>query len=211
MKKSPKIIVGKGKKLGPRVQLGAVSGRAVADSKLVIGDHANIRSGAVVYAGSRIGNHLETGHNAVIREENRIGDHFSIWTNSIVDYGCKIGNGVKVHCNCYVAQFTTLEDDVFLAPGVIIANDLHPGAPDVVDCMKGPTLKKGVQVGCNVTILPHVTIGEHSLIGAGSVVSKDIPPYTIAYGNPARPAKKITDLKCSVKEHFPYEHLKKLG
>ncbi|OGR89402.1 MAG: hypothetical protein A3A86_02940 [Elusimicrobia bacterium RIFCSPLOWO2_01_FULL_60_11] len=129
----------------------------------------------------------------------------------MVDYGCKIGNGVKVHCNCYVSQFTTLEDDVFLAPGVIIANDLHPGAPDFRDCMKGPTIKKGAQIGCNVTILPHVTIGEHSLIGAGSVVTKDIPPYSIAYGNPARAAKKIADFKCSVKDHRPYEYLKKLG
>ena len=210
MKKS-KIIIGKGKKLGIHVQLGAASGRAIPDLRLAIGDHAHIRSGAVIYSGSKIGNHLETGHNAVIREENRIGNHFSIWTNSVVDYGCKIGNGVKVHCNCYVSQFTTLEDDVFLAPGVIIANDLHPGAPDFRDCMKGPTIKKGAQIGCNVTILPHVTIGEHSLIGAGSVVTKDIPPYSIAYGNPARAAKKIADFKCSVKDHRPYEYLKKLG
>lgn len=210
MKKS-KIIIGKGKKLGRHVQLGVPSGRKVADLRLVIGSHANIRSGTVIYLGSRIGSRLETGHNAVIREENIIGGDFSIWNNSTVDYGCKIGNGVKIHCNCYVAQFTTLEDDVFLAPGVIIANDMHPGAPDSKDCMKGPTLKKGVQVGCNVTLLPRVTIGEHSLIGAGSVVTRDIPPFSLAYGNPARVIKKITDLKCSVKNHFPYEHLKKFG
>jgi acetyltransferase-like isoleucine patch superfamily enzyme len=206
-----KIVVGKNKKLGKNVQLGIASGRKVRDEKLVIGDHANIRSGAVIYGGSKIGSHLETGHNAVVREENVIGNHFSLWTNSIVDYGCKIGDNVKIHCNCYVAQFTTMEDDVFLAPGVTIANDLHPGAPDFRDCMKGPTLKKGVQIGCNVTILPGVTIGEYSLIGAGSVVTKDIPAFSIAYGNPARAAKKITDYHCGVKKHFPYDHLKKLG
>ena len=210
--KSPrkKIVVGKNKTVGLHVQIGAVPGRKVPDLTLRIGDGANIRSGTVIYMGSRIGSHLETGHHAVIREENVIGDHCSIWTNSVVDYGCRIGNNVKIHCNCYIAQFTTIEDDVFIAPGVIVANDLHPGSPDFRDCMKGPTLKKGAQIGCNVTLLPHVTVGEHALIGAGSVVTKDIPAYAVAYGNPARAVKKVTDLRCAVKNHSPYEHLKKV-
>ncbi len=206
-----KISVGKKKRLGKNVQLGVFSGRKIKSMTLSIGDSPNIRSGSVIYLGSRIGKNLETGHNAVIREENSIGDGFSLWTNSIVDYGCKIGDNVKIHCNCYVAQFTTIEDDVFMAPGVTVANDLHPGSPDFRDCMKGPTIKKGAQIGCNVTLLPGVTIGEHSLIGAGSVVTKDIPAYSLAYGNPARVAKKITDMKCSIKKNFPYEHLKKHG
>lgn len=207
-KPSKKIIIGKNKNLGLHVQIGAVPGRKVSDLKLVIGDGANVRSGTVIYLGSRIGDRLETGHNAVIREENVIGNHFSIWTNSVLDYGCKIGDNVKIHCNCYVSQFTTMEDGVFLAPGVTVANDLHPGSPDFLACMKGPTLKKGAQIGCSVTLLPHVTVGEHSLIGAGSVVTKDIPPFSLAYGNPARVVKKITELKCSVRNHFPYEFLK---
>ena len=202
-----KILIGKGKKLQKGVTLGLPPSRALKDLRLIVGSHANLRSGTVIYLGSRIGDHLETGHNAVIREENRIGDHFSLWSNSIVDYACVIGDNVKIHCNCYIAQFTTIEDGVFLAPGVIVANDLHPGSPNALACMKGPTLKKGVQIGCNVTLLPHVTIGEHSLIGAGSVVTKDIPSYSLAYGNPARVVKKVTALKCSIKNHLPYDFL----
>ena len=205
-----KIVIGKNRKLGPHVQIGAVPGRKVKDLNLVIGDRSNVRSGTVIYLGSRIGHGLETGHNAVIREENVIGNDFSVWTNSVVDYGCKIGNNVKIHCNCYIAQFTVIEDDVFIAPGVIVANDLHPGSPDFLACMKGPTLKKGAQIGCNVTLLPRVTVGEHALIGAGSVVTKDIPAYAVAYGNPARAVKIVTDVKCSVKNHAPYAHLKKV-
>ena len=210
--KSPrrKILIGKNKRLGLHVQVGAVPGRKISSSALAIGDHANIRSGSVIYLGSKIGNRLETGHNAVIREENVIGDHFSVWTNSVLDYGCKIGNNVKIHCNCYIAQFTTIEDDVFIAPGVIVANDLHPGSPEFLTCMQGPTLKRGAQIGCNVTLLPHVTIGERALIGAGSVVTKDVPPYSLAYGNPARVIKNVMELECSVKKHFPYKHLKKV-
>ena len=125
----------------------------------------------------------------------------------MVDYGCQIGNNVKIHCNCYVSQFTTIEDDAFLAPGVVVANDLHPGSPDYEACMRGPTIKRGAQIGCNVTLLPHVVIGKHALVGAGSVVTKDVPDYAVVYGNPARVRKNVKDLKCSVRHHFPYRFL----
>ena len=203
------VRIGKNKKLERGVLVGELPARKVKDLKLIVGDHATLRSGTVIYLGSRIGSHLETGHNAVIREENRIGDHFALWNNSVVDYSCRIGNNVKIHCNCYIAQFTEIEDDVFLAPGVIVANDFHPGTPDAFDCMKGPTIKRGAQIGCNVTILPRVVIGEHSLIGAGSVVVGDIPPYSIAVGNPAKVIKKINKYQCPVKGNSPYDFLLK--
>jgi acetyltransferase-like isoleucine patch superfamily enzyme len=175
---------------------------------LTIGNYATIRSGSALYAGTQVGNYLQTGHNAVIREENQIGDHFCLWSNSIVDYGCKIGSHVKIHSLCYLAQYTTVEDNVFMAPGVIIANDFHPGSKYSKGCMKGPIIKKGAQVGCNVTILPFVTIGEHALIGAGSVVTRDVPPYSVVYGNPARIAKKkIHEISCPVSSHKPYEEM----
>ena len=84
---------------------------------MVIGANAVIRSGTVIYLGSTIGKNLQTGHHAVIREENIIGDDFKLWNNSTMDYGCRIGDNVKIHCNCYVAQYTVLESGVFLAPG----------------------------------------------------------------------------------------------
>jgi acetyltransferase-like isoleucine patch superfamily enzyme len=175
------------------VILGYLTGRPIEDSSLSIGPNAHIRSGTVIYAGSSIGEGLQTGHNAVIREENQIGDHFNIWNNSTIDYGCSIGKNVKVHCNVYVAQYTTLEDDVFLAPGVMIANDPHPLCGL---CMKGPTIKRGARIGVNTTILPFITIGEGALIGAGSVVTKDIPAGSLAYGSPAQVIKSVEELDC---------------
>jgi acetyltransferase-like isoleucine patch superfamily enzyme len=62
--------------------------------------------------------------------------------------------------------------------------------------MRGPTIKRGAQIGVNATLLPFVTIGEHAVIGAGSVVTKDVPPQTVVYGNPARVVKDIHDLGC---------------
>jgi acetyltransferase-like isoleucine patch superfamily enzyme len=189
----------------PEAIVGYLSPRRGVSSELVIGAGARIRSGSVIYAGSVIGDGLETGHNAVIREQNTIGDHFSIWNNSVIDYGCTIGSNVKIHCNIYVSQFTVIEDDVFLAPGVTIANDIHPGCPESGECMKGPVLKKGCRIGVNVTIVPYVTIGEGTLVGSGAVVTKDLPPGVLAYGNPARVHCELSELRCKTgRREAPY-------
>ncbi len=161
---------------------------------LVLGPGARLRSGTVLYDGATIGRRLETGHGVVIREACEIGDDVSIWSNSVVDYGCRIGDRVKIHCNCYVAQFTDLGNDVFLAPGVTIANDLYPGDRRSAQLMAGPRIGAGAQIGVNVTILPFVRIGAGALIGAGSVVTRDIPAEVVAFGNPAVPRRRVTEL-----------------
>jgi acetyltransferase-like isoleucine patch superfamily enzyme len=179
------------------VILGYRPGREVKTTDLRVGAHARLRSGTVLYGGTTIGDHFETGHNVVVREENIIGDRVSIWNNTVIDYGCRIGHRVKIHCNVYVAQFTVLEDDVFMAPGVTIANDPHPGCAFSWKCMRGPTIRRGAQLGVNVTVIPFVTIGEGALIGSGSVVTRDIPAGMVAYGNPARPVRAVADLTCT--------------
>jgi acetyltransferase-like isoleucine patch superfamily enzyme len=206
VQKVGEVVLGSNARFDEGVILGYLSPRGGVSPVLQIGNDAVMRSGTVIYAGSTIGDRLETGHNVVIREENRVGSHVSIWNNTVVDYGCNIGDNVKIHCNCYIAQFTTIEDGVFIAPGVNIANDIHPGCPDSKPCMRGPTLKRGVQIGVNVTILPYVTIGERSLVGSGAVVTRDIPPNSVVYGNPARVQGSIFDLKCTTKirDRGPY-------
>ena len=163
-------------------------------SPLVLGAGARLRSGTVLYDGSTIGRRLETGHGVVIREGCEVGDDVSVWTNSVIDYGCRIGDRVKIHCNCYVAQYSELEDDVFLAPGVTIANDLYPGDRRSAQLMAGPSIGAGAQIGVNVTILPFVRIGAGALIGAGSVVTRDVPAAVVAFGNPAIPRRAVAEL-----------------
>lgn len=177
----------------PDVVIGYPVVRTDADP-LVIGPGARLRSGTVLYEGTTIGQRLQTGHGVVVREACEIGDDVSIWSNSVVDYGCRIGDRVKIHCNCYVAQFTELEDDVFLAPGVTIANDLYPGDQHSARLMAGPRIGAGAQIGVNVTILPFVRIGAGALIGAGSVVTRDIPAAAVAFGNPAVPRGGVAEL-----------------
>jgi acetyltransferase-like isoleucine patch superfamily enzyme len=193
----PILTIGAGCLVDVGVILGYPASRGKNIEAVIIGDNARIRTGTVIYGGVVIGANLQTGHNVVIREENQIGDDFNIWNNSVIDYGCKIGKGVKIHCNCYVAQFTNIEDLVFMAPGVTIANDLHPGCELSGKCMRGPHIGRGAQIGVNVTILPFVKIGEGSLIGGGSVVSKDIPPFSLAYGNPARVVRDVREMTCT--------------
>lgn len=181
--------------LDDNVVLGHKPSRSVPTSTLVIGSGANIRCGTVIYEGSKIGSGLETGHNVVIREENTLGNNVGVWGNSVIDYGCRIGNNVKIHTGVYVAQFTIIEDDVFLGPGVTITNDPHPLC---ADCTKenGPTIKRGARIGANVTILPGVVVGEYALIGAGSVVTRDVPARKLAYGNPAKTHGDVDSISC---------------
>ena len=129
----------------PDVLLGYRPGRTPRDPRLILGPGTRLRAGTVLYGGSRIGARLETGHHVVIREDNDLGDDVKIWNNATIDYGCRIGHRVKIHTNVYVAQFTTLEDDVFLAPGVMIANDPHPGCRFSAQCMRGPTIQAGAR------------------------------------------------------------------
>jgi acetyltransferase-like isoleucine patch superfamily enzyme len=187
------LRIGEGLVADDGVTLGYPSDRSPARG-LVLGPGARLRSGTVLYAGVEAGRELQTGHHVIVREGTRIGDEVAVWSNTVVDYGCLIGDRVKIHSNCYVAQFSELEDDVFLAPGVTIANDLFPGNPESAAAMAGPLIQAGAQLGVNATILPYVTIGTGAIVGAGSVVTKDIPPGTVAYGNPAVPARRVADL-----------------
>ena len=172
------VKLGANPKIGEYVILGVIPDKMREPVETVIGDNAVIRSHTVIYAG------------------NQIGDNFNIWNCSTIDYGCTIGNDVKIHCNCYVAQFTVVEDNAFMAPGVTIANDIHPGCDFSSECMRGPHIEEGVEIGVNVTILPFVRIGAHSVIGSGTVITQDIPPGSVVVGNPGRVICSIHDLKC---------------
>jgi acetyltransferase-like isoleucine patch superfamily enzyme len=166
------------------VVLGYRAARLDSPGPLLLGQRATLRSGTVLYEASRIGDDFATGHNVVVREENEIGDRVEVWSNSVIDYGCRIGSDVKIHTSVYVAQFTVIEDEVFLAPGVMIANDKHPIDPTN---LRGPTIRRGAVIGINSTILPGLEIGAGATVGAGSVVTTDVAPGALVYGSPARP------------------------
>lgn len=192
------VKLGAGARIDPGASVGYAPLRSIKDQMTIIGDNAVCLSGSVMYQGCRVGDGLIIAHHAIIREENVIGNNFNLWAHSVIDYGCQIGDNVKIHSHVYVAQFSVIEDNVFIAPGAILSNDPHPGCTNSWECLKGPVIRKGAQIGAHVTILPGITVGEDALIGAGSVVTKDVPADAVVYGNPAKVIKKIADIRCPV-------------
>jgi acetyltransferase-like isoleucine patch superfamily enzyme len=177
----------------PDVLLAYLSARD-GSTTLVLGAGARLRSGTVLYAGTRIGDRFTTGHHVIVREQCDIGDDVSVWSGSVVDYGCRVADGVKIHTNCYVAQHTEIRAGAFLAPGVSFANDLYPGQQASAEVMAGPVVGEEAQLGVNVTVLPYVRIGAGSIVGAGSVVTRDLPDGVVAYGSPAVVRGRVGDL-----------------
>ena len=197
-----KVKIGQNSKIDSSAIIGYYPGKEKYRGwkKIILGDikigkNAIIREYSIIYINVTIGDFLEMGHFSIIMEDNTVGSYLVLGNNSCIDFGCKIGNNVQIHNNVYIAQYTIIEDGVLLGPGVVTCNDL---CPTCTDCLKGPTIKAGAQVGGGVTILPRVKIGKRAVIGAGSVVTKDIKPEMIAYGNPAREVMHINDLKCKM-------------
>ena len=171
-------------------------GKEPGELPTVIGENSIIRSHTVIYAGNRIGARFQTGHGALIREENEIGDDVSIGSHSVIEHHIWIGNGVRVHSQVFVPEYTRLEDECWLGPNVVMTNALHPRCPKVKECLKGATVERGAKIGAGVVLLPDITIGEMALIGAGAVVVSDVPPGAVMVGSPARQVKHISELDC---------------
>ncbi|MBL0162045.1 MAG: N-acetyltransferase [Bryobacterales bacterium] len=130
----------------------------------------------------------------------RIGDETKLGTFVEVQKNATIGARCKISSHTFICEGVTIEDNVFIGHGVVFINDMYPratapggGLQTEADWKVDPTLvKKGASIGSGATILANVTIGENAIVGAGSVVTRDIPPDTIAAGNPARVLRKVT-------------------
>jgi acetyltransferase-like isoleucine patch superfamily enzyme len=159
--------------------------------KTIIGDNAIIRSHTVIYAGNKIGNNFQTGNKVNIRELNEIGENVSIGSHSVVEHHVKIKDNVRIHSSVFIPEFTILEKDCWIGPGVFMTNAKYPKSANVKNELKGVRVGENAKIGANVTILPAVIIGSGSLIGAGSVITKDVKRSSIYAGNPARFLRKV--------------------
>lgn len=116
-------------------------------------------------------------HPSVNLENVRLGIGNYIQENVVLQAESEIGNNCAVNAGSIVSHETKLGHTVFLAPGVRLAG-----------CI---TVEDGVFIGVGATVLPRLKIGKWSIVGAGSVVTKDVPPYTVVAGNPARILKAV--------------------
>jgi UDP-2-acetamido-3-amino-2,3-dideoxy-glucuronate N-acetyltransferase len=103
-----------------------------------------------------------------------------------VENGAVIGDRVTIKCGVQVWDGVTLEDDVFVGPNATFTNDRFPRSKQYPEKFLPTLVHRGASIGANATILPGVTIGKNAMVGAGAVVTRDVPPYAIVVGNPAR-------------------------
>ena len=128
-----------------------------------------------------------------------IGDDVKIGTFVEIQKGAKVGNRCKISSHTFICEGVTIEEEVFIGHNVTFINDLYPRAATGAGQLQTeadwaciPTLvKKGASIGSSATLLCGITIGEHAIVGAGSVVTKDVPPYTVVAGNPAKVLKVL--------------------
>jgi len=191
----PGVVLGEGVEVGDFAIVGhPYRGQAEACVATVVGDGAVIRSHTVIYAGCRLGRGLQTGHGALIREHTVIGDEVSIGSGTVVEFRVTIEDGVRIHSQAFVPEFSYLKRGCWLGPNVVLTNAKYPLSPGVKERLRGPTVEEGAMIGANATILPGLVIGRRALVGAGSVVTHDVAEGTVVAGNPARVIASLADL-----------------
>jgi len=142
---------------------------SILDKSVIIGDNTKIWHFSHILSGTTIGQNCSFGQNCVAGPKVRIGD------------------GVKVQNNVSIYEGVEIEDDVFLGPSMVFTNVINPRAfIQRKDEFKKTLLKKGCSIGANATIVCGITIGEYALIGSGAVINKDVKPYALMVGVPAK-------------------------
>jgi acetyltransferase-like isoleucine patch superfamily enzyme len=159
-----------------------------------IGDGTIVSTGAVVFAGSRIGARVILGDQSCVRERVTVGDDVVLGRGSLIENDTTVGAMTKIQAEAYITAYSTLEEHVFVAPCVVTSNDNFMGRTERRrDLIEGPTIRRGARIGAGAVLCPAVEIGEEAFVGAGAVVTKDVPPRTLVVGNPARKLRDVPE------------------
>jgi len=203
----PSAIVYPGTKLGEGVKVlehavvgkqPALSPRSTAKREELppaeIGDGTIVSTGAVVFAGARVGARVILGDQSCVRERVSVADDVVIGRGSLVENDTTIGAMTKIQAEAYITAYSTLEEHVFIAPCVVTTNDNFMGRTERRhELIKGPTIRRGARIGGGAILLPGVEIGEEAYVGAGAVVTKNVEPRMLVVGNPARVMRGVSD------------------
>src|ERR1700690_4436488 len=135
---------------------------------------------------SSIGDNTRVWAFAHVLPKAVIGENCNICDHTFIENDVVIGNRVTIKSGVQLWDGVTLDDDVFVGPNATFTNDLFPRSKQYPEAFARTVIRKGASIGANATILAGLTIGQHAMVGAGSVVTKDVPPFAIVVGNPAR-------------------------
>jgi acetyltransferase-like isoleucine patch superfamily enzyme len=182
------VVLGKAPKLAPT---SGAAGQPV--DALIIEEGAAICAGAIVFAGAHIGPRAIIGDQSYVRERATVGERTVIGRGSAVDNDVTVGARVKIQSGCYLTAHSTVEDDVFVAPGVVTTNDPTAGrhGPDMA--LTGCVLRRACRIGGGAVLLPGVEVGEEAFVGAGSVVTRNVPARAVVIGTPARRIRDVEE------------------
>jgi len=128
-----------------------------------------------------------------VRERALVGPGSVIGRGSAVDNDVTVGERVRVQTGCYLTAFSTVEDDVFVAPGVTLTNDHTMGRHGPDHRLRGATLRRACRVGGGAVLVPGVEVGEEAYVAAGAVVIGDVAPRSVVMGVPARHVREVGD------------------
>ncbi|MDA7681628.1 acetyltransferase [Verrucomicrobiales bacterium] len=146
-----------------------------------------IHETAVIDEPCTIGSGSKIWHFSHIMPDSVLGDNCNLGQNVVVSSKVILGNNVKVQNNVSIYTGVICEDDVFLGPSMVFTNIINPRSAVVRrDKYVSTLIKRGASIGANATVICGNTIGEFALIGAGSVITRDIAPYSLVVGNPAK-------------------------
>lgn len=155
---------------------------------------------ASVSPNAKIGQGTKVWINVQIRENASIGENCIVSKDVYIDHAVTIGDRCKVQNSVSVYHGVTIGNDVFVGPNACFTNDRVPRAFNA-DWKITPTIvEDGVSIGANSTLICGITVGEYAMIAAGSVVTRDVEPYTLVMGNPARPVARIDKAGNKVEE-----------
>ncbi len=158
----------------------------------IIGEGTVISTGAIVFAGSTVGERCIVGDQSCVRERVTIGDDVVVGRGSLVENDTTIGAFTRIQAGAYITAYSTLEEHVFIAPCVVTTNDNYMGRTEKrLGLLKGPTIRRGARVGGGAILCPGVEIGAEAFVGAGAVVTKDVPPGVVVVGSPARVLRDV--------------------
>lgn len=142
---------------------------------------------AIIDEGCTIGAGTKIWHFSHIMPDCKLGEQCNIGQNVVVSPQVILGRNVKVQNNVSIYTGVECEDNVFLGPSMVFTNILNPRSHVVrKDAYVKTVLRKGSSIGANATIVCGIEIGEYALVGAGAVITKDIKPYALVVGNPAK-------------------------